>query len=158
MKGISYRHLYHAGGFVDVLKHSLLLHAIADAKEALGTSSSQSSQEAQGLVFVDTHSGGGLYDLFSGSAQRSREFDRGIGRYVRSKPVILFGTFLFSLNLFSCLLLAHNSTRCREIKGRGVGGGREGGREGGGGGGGGGGGTIVEILGLIVALRCRDTR
>jgi 23S rRNA (adenine2030-N6)-methyltransferase len=66
---LSYRHIYHAGNFADVVKHvvlSLLTQALL-AKD-------------KPFCFVDTHAGAGRYDLLSAAAQKNQEFLGGIGR------------------------------------------------------------------------------
>ena len=66
---LSYRHIYHAGNFADVLKHlvlaQVLRHLIAKDKP---------------LCYLDTHAGSGSYSLQSVAALQNREFDSGIGR------------------------------------------------------------------------------
>ena len=66
---LSYRHIYHAGNFADVLKHLVLArvlrHLIAKDKP---------------LCYLDTHAGSGSYALQSVAALQNREFDSGIGR------------------------------------------------------------------------------
>jgi 23S rRNA (adenine2030-N6)-methyltransferase len=66
---LSYRHGYHAGNFADVLKHSVFVsvaHYLQQKKSA--------------LLFVDTHAGGGMYDLAHDYAKKTGEFEKGIGR------------------------------------------------------------------------------
>lgn len=65
----SYRHGYHAGNYADVLKHlcqMLLLNKLAEKDKA--------------FVYIDTHSGAGLYDLTSAQAQKTGEYKEGIDR------------------------------------------------------------------------------
>ncbi|MBN7821119.1 23S rRNA (adenine(2030)-N(6))-methyltransferase RlmJ [Bowmanella yangjiangensis] len=65
----SYRHGYHAGNHADVLKHlcqMLLLNKLAEKDKA--------------FVYIDTHSGAGLYDLTSAQAQKTGEYKDGIDR------------------------------------------------------------------------------
>lgn len=65
----SYRHGYHAGNHADVLKHlcqMLLLNKLAEKDKA--------------FVYLDTHSGAGLYDLTSAQAQKTGEYKEGIDR------------------------------------------------------------------------------
>jgi 23S rRNA (adenine2030-N6)-methyltransferase len=52
---MNYRHAFHAGNFADVLKHVV-------------------------FFYLDTHAGGGTYDLSLGESQRSGEYKQGIGR------------------------------------------------------------------------------
>lgn len=64
----SYRHGFHAGNHADVLKHvvmvQLLQHLTAKDKP---------------LWVIDTHAGGGGYDLTAGYATKNAEFETGIG-------------------------------------------------------------------------------
>lgn len=66
---LSYRHDYHAGNHADVLKHavlSLLLVALRRKDTA--------------FFYLETHAGPGRYDLFSAAAQKTAEWQNGIGR------------------------------------------------------------------------------
>ncbi len=77
---LSYRHIYHAGNFADVVKHVVLVALL------------QAMIRKPTPCFVqDTHAGCGVYDLGSAEALRGREFDGGIGRiwqYQDTPPVI----------------------------------------------------------------------
>lgn len=70
---MNYRHHYHAGNFADVLKHATLLRLLAglQAKE-------------RGILYLDTHSGRGGYDLRAAAEGTSRarapEWPDGLGR------------------------------------------------------------------------------
>lgn len=72
---LSYRHGFHAGNPADVFKHTVLI-ALVRAMQ----------HKDKSIQFVDTHAGPALYDLESESAQKNREFDKGIGPAWRSKP------------------------------------------------------------------------
>ena len=64
---MNYRHSFHAGNFADLVKHALVLWLLKE-------------RQARGPVTVlDTHGGGGLYDL-SGDAVRSKEAEAGVAR------------------------------------------------------------------------------
>lgn len=66
---MNYRHAFHAGNFADCMKHALLVWLLA------------AMQRKDGGVFVlDTHAGIGRYDLSSDEAQRTGEWQGGIGR------------------------------------------------------------------------------
>jgi len=65
----SYRHGFHAGNHADVLKHLVLVLLL----EQLGS-------KEKGYAFVDTHAGAGSYSLSSTFAQKTAEFQTGIGR------------------------------------------------------------------------------
>ncbi|MCX8999004.1 23S rRNA (adenine(2030)-N(6))-methyltransferase RlmJ [Rhizobiaceae bacterium BDR2-2] len=66
---MNYRHIYHAGNFADVLKHSVF---------ALLVRYMQNKDKA--FRIIDTHAGIGLYDLTSEEAQKTGEWRDGIGR------------------------------------------------------------------------------
>ncbi len=63
----SYRHGFHAGNHADVLKHMVLVQGLAHLLN-----------KDKPFWVIDTHAGGGLYDLTSGYATRSGEADSGI--------------------------------------------------------------------------------
>ncbi|MEY4763849.1 MAG: hypothetical protein RI907_522 [Pseudomonadota bacterium] len=63
----SYRHGFHAGNHADVLKHMVLVQAL---KHLLA--------KDKPFWVVDTHAGGGFYDLTSGYAAKSGEAEGGI--------------------------------------------------------------------------------
>lgn len=66
---MNYRHAFHAGNFADVIKHVVLVRILLylNAKPAA-------------YRVIDTHAGGGLYDLTSDEARRGAEWQAGIGR------------------------------------------------------------------------------
>lgn len=66
---MNYRHAFHAGNFADVHKHVTLL-AILDYL----------LKKPKSFFFLDTHAGGGAYDLNSDDAGRGNEWQAGIGR------------------------------------------------------------------------------
>src|SRR5690349_6490240 len=66
---MNYRHAFHAGNFADVMKHALLVRALAYLQR----------KEAPVRV-IDTHAGIGLYDLAGDEAGRTGEWRDGIGR------------------------------------------------------------------------------
>jgi 23S rRNA (adenine2030-N6)-methyltransferase len=65
----SYRHAFHAGNHADVLKHTVLA-LIANYM----------TQKEKPVMYIDTHSGAGLYELGSGHAAKSGEAALGIDR------------------------------------------------------------------------------
>jgi 23S rRNA (adenine2030-N6)-methyltransferase len=65
---MNYRHIYHAGNFADVLKHTILTLMIEYLK-----------RKEKPFRVIDTHAGTGLYDLSSEEAQRTGEWRGGIG-------------------------------------------------------------------------------
>ena len=72
---MKYRHQYHAGNFADVHKHVLLLDVLA----AL-------ARKDKGFLFVDTHSGRGLYDLHPGDAAHPAEWQSGVAKILGAAP------------------------------------------------------------------------
>jgi 23S rRNA (adenine2030-N6)-methyltransferase len=67
---MNYRHVYHAGNFADVMKHLALALVIDHFKK----------KEAPFCV-IDAHGGIGAYDLNSPQAQKTQEWEGGIGRF-----------------------------------------------------------------------------
>lgn len=65
---LSYRHVFHAGNFADVLKH-LVVCRILDYL----------TRKPSPLRYIDTHAGAGVYRLDSSEARLNAEFRRGIG-------------------------------------------------------------------------------
>ena len=66
---MNYRHAYHAGNFADVVKHAVLTRLVEYLK-----------QKEKAFRVIDTHAGTGLYDLSSEAAQKTGEWQGGIGR------------------------------------------------------------------------------
>jgi 23S rRNA (adenine2030-N6)-methyltransferase len=66
---LSYRHAYHAGNFADVLKHLTLVRILKHL-----------TQKDKPICCIDTHAGAGGYALLSDHAQKTREYEAGIGR------------------------------------------------------------------------------
>ncbi len=66
---LSYRHAFHAGNHADVLKHAVLSILFQQLK-----------QKEKPFCYLDTHSGGGCYDLRDEWAQKKSEFVDGIAR------------------------------------------------------------------------------
>ncbi len=66
---MNYRHAYHAGNFADVLKHFVLTLVIEHLK-----------LKPAPFRVIDTHAGMGRYDLSSVAAQKTGEWQGGIGR------------------------------------------------------------------------------
>lgn len=67
---MNYRHIYHAGNFADVMKHLALALVLDHFKK----------KDAPFCV-IDAHGGIGAYDLASPQAQKTREWEGGIGRF-----------------------------------------------------------------------------
>ena len=66
---LSYRHSYHAGDFVDVLKHIVLVEILQYFK-----------LKNSALAYIDTHAGAGLFDLHSEHARKLGEYCDGMAR------------------------------------------------------------------------------
>ena len=73
---LSYRHGFHAGNFADVLKHSLITLVINALK-----------QKDKPFVYIDTHAGAGKYSFKSEFAQKTGEYQQGIGRIWSSQQL-----------------------------------------------------------------------
>src|SRR6476646_8186550 len=65
---MNYRHAYHAGNFADVHKHTALIAILLHLR-----------RKESPFAVIDTHAGGGLYDLSADEAQRTGEAHAGIG-------------------------------------------------------------------------------
>lgn len=70
---MNYRHVFHAGNFVDVVKHAILALVLEHLKA-----------KAPPFCFLDTHAGIGRYDLWSEPAQRTGEYREGILKAIRN--------------------------------------------------------------------------
>ncbi|HLH96856.1 MAG TPA: 23S rRNA (adenine(2030)-N(6))-methyltransferase RlmJ [Xanthobacteraceae bacterium] len=66
---MNYRHAFHAGNFADVVKHAVLTRLLLYL-----------CGKPAPFRVIDTHAGAGVYDLGSPEAQRSGEWQNGIGR------------------------------------------------------------------------------
>jgi 23S rRNA (adenine2030-N6)-methyltransferase len=66
---LSYRHSFHAGNFADVLKHLVQVEILLSLRK-----------KDKPFEYIDTHSGAGLYNLESESAQKLSEFSNGIAK------------------------------------------------------------------------------
>lgn len=64
---LAYRHLFHAGNFADVFKHSLLTQLVLVLEK-----------KDKPFFVLDTHAGTGLYDLMHAWAQKNAEYKDGI--------------------------------------------------------------------------------
>jgi 23S rRNA (adenine2030-N6)-methyltransferase len=72
---MNYHHDYHAGNFADVLKHVVLARVLNYMK-----------QKPKPFRVIDTHAGGGLYDLESAESAKTAEWQDGIGRIFDADP------------------------------------------------------------------------
>ena len=71
---LSYRHSFHAGNFADVLKHIVLVEILEHL-----------TQKDKPFDYIDTHSGAGLYDLYSDTATKLGEHQSGISKLKNDK-------------------------------------------------------------------------
>lgn len=71
---MNYRHIYHAGNFADVFKHSILTLLIQSLL-----------RKEKPFCYLDTHAGIGVYDLFSVEAQKTKEYESGIELLLKCK-------------------------------------------------------------------------
>lgn len=71
---LSYRHAYHAGNYADVLKHLVQVYCL-----------DYMTRKNKPLRYIDTHSGAGMYQLDSAEAQKTAEWEEGIGRLASLK-------------------------------------------------------------------------
>lgn len=66
---MNYRHIYHAGNFADVMKHLAMLIILDHLKK-----------KDSPFCVIDAHGGIGIYDLMGEQAQKTREWEDGVGR------------------------------------------------------------------------------
>ncbi|CAD7033688.1 23S rRNA (adenine(2030)-N(6))-methyltransferase RlmJ [Pseudorhizobium endolithicum] len=71
---MNYRHIYHAGNFADVLKHAVLARLVLYMQ-----------RKDKAFRILDTHAGIGLYDLSAEEAQKTGEWQDGIGRLMEAE-------------------------------------------------------------------------
>ncbi|CAN5335120.1 23S rRNA (adenine(2030)-N(6))-methyltransferase RlmJ [soil metagenome] len=71
---MNYRHIFHAGNFADVFKHTILTSLILALQ-----------RKDKACCYFDTHAGIGFYDLSLPVARRSGEYKEGIARIFDSK-------------------------------------------------------------------------
>jgi 23S rRNA (adenine2030-N6)-methyltransferase len=66
---VNYRHAFHAGNFADVMKHALLVRVLCHLRT-----------KEKPFRAIDTHAGIGFYDLAAEEAERTLEWQGGVGR------------------------------------------------------------------------------
>lgn len=71
---MNYRHAFHAGNFADVVKHIILTRILAYLM-----------RKDAAFRVLDTHAGLGIYDLFGDQAEKTGEWQDGIGRLIHVK-------------------------------------------------------------------------
>ena len=70
---MNYRHIFHAGNFADVAKHTALLYCLDALK-----------RKDAPLFALDSHAGRGSYDLKAAESKKSGEAERGILRAIEA--------------------------------------------------------------------------
>lgn len=85
---LSYQHGYHAGNFADVVKHTVLTRLLQ-----------YMTQKEKPLLYLETHSGRGAYDLKSTQALKTGEAHKGIeSLWLQRKDLpAVFSTYLKSI-------------------------------------------------------------
>jgi 23S rRNA (adenine2030-N6)-methyltransferase len=71
---LSYKHGFHAGNHADVLKHICLIYFIKSIKNTYNS-----------IIYVDTHAGGGLYNLKHEYMKKNKEYLTGISKIINFK-------------------------------------------------------------------------
>lgn len=87
---MNYRHAFHAGGFVDVVKHLILTRLIVYLQ-----------RKAAAFRVIDTHAGRGRYDLTAVEAERSPEWRDGIARALARGLPDLAAPYLDAVRAFN---------------------------------------------------------
>lgn len=70
---MQYSHEYHAGNFADVIKHTLLTMLILSYQK-----------KPAPFCFIDTHAGGGHYDLLTSPDGKSKDYENGIEKVIHA--------------------------------------------------------------------------
>ena len=71
---LSYKHGFHAGNHADVLKHICLIYFIKSIKKSNNS-----------ITYIDTHSGGGVYNLKHDYMKKNKEYLGGISKIIDFK-------------------------------------------------------------------------
>jgi len=71
---LSYKHGFHAGNHADVLKHICLIYFIKSIKNSYNS-----------IIYIDTHSGGGIYNLKHNYMEKNKEYLTGISKIINFK-------------------------------------------------------------------------
>ncbi|MGO7446279.1 23S rRNA (adenine(2030)-N(6))-methyltransferase RlmJ [Rhizobium ruizarguesonis] len=79
---MNYRHAYHAGNHTEVFKHAALTMLLDYLR-----------LKSKPFVVLDTHSGIGYYDLQSKEAQKTQEWEKGVGKIV-DRPLTAAPTYI----------------------------------------------------------------
>lgn len=89
---LSYQHGYHAGNYADVIKHFTLTRVL-----------SYLTSKDKPLMYLETHSGRGMYDFKDGQALKTKEFQEGVELLwqKREKLPAVFDPYLAMLKKFN---------------------------------------------------------
>jgi 23S rRNA (adenine2030-N6)-methyltransferase len=110
---MNYRHAFHAGNFADCMKHVVLVWLL----RAL-------LRKSTPFFVLDTHAGTGFYDLQGDEAERTGEWQEGIGRLLDDTPAPLaeyvslvraLGFYPGSPSIIRALLREHDRLTCCEL-------------------------------------------
>jgi 23S rRNA (adenine2030-N6)-methyltransferase len=71
---MNYRHIFHAGNFADVAKHVALVYCLDALK-----------RKEAGFFALDSHAGGGYYDMQAAEVKKSGEAENGIQRLIKTR-------------------------------------------------------------------------
>src|SRR4030088_1292252 len=71
---MNYRHVFHAGGFADVIKHIVLVRILSYLQD-----------KPAAFRVIDSHAGAGVYDLTSDEARRGGEWLTGFARIMQAR-------------------------------------------------------------------------
>ena len=71
---LSYKHGFHAGNHADVLKHICLIYFIKSIKKSTNS-----------IIYLDTHSGGGIYSLNHEYMKKNKEYQTGLNKIMNFK-------------------------------------------------------------------------
>ncbi len=89
---LSYQHGFHAGGFADVLKHTIL-----------GLLLEYMTKKEKPLFYLETHAGRGFYDLKSANSEKTQEYKAGIATLWPHRKVLpdVFESYIKTCELFN---------------------------------------------------------
>lgn len=71
---MNYRHIYHAGNFSDVLKHTTLMMLLDSL-----------SLKEKPWFYLESHAGSGRYNLFSAEANKTLEYKNGVEKLINAQ-------------------------------------------------------------------------
>ena len=85
---LSYQHAYHAGGYADVVKHLILSRIIHYMQ-----------QKDKPFLYLDTHSGRGVYDIKDHFSQKTKKPTRVLLNYGRIDSLCPMNFLITSISL-----------------------------------------------------------